>query len=200
MNSNLQLMQIGTILCFHDPHLDPLDVELQLKHFLSPRQRFMSPLRHLLSPLSRGLQLFLLWLILSVLPGIYPSSHQLWFLSALKLCNNIGRNEQFEVLTNTFATISKQKVPADFLFLAAIGMQMLHDAGRSNSIYLLAKALGTMRRDGSDSLLPTKRMPMGLIQYVVAFFMASSVQKVHYKPLFLCSPASSLFFPDHMPC
>ena len=87
-------------------------------------------------------------------------------------------NEQFDVLSDLFAAISMQEVPKDFLHLAAKGMQNLRNAGRSNSIYLLAKALGTMRKDGSDSLLPVKRMPMGLIEYAVAFFTASSVQKV----------------------
>ena len=75
-------------------------------------------------------------------------------------------NEQFAVLMESFAATSKLKVEADFLFLAASGMQNLCNAGRSNSIYLLAKALGTMRKDSSDSLLPV----MGLIEYIVSFF------------------------------
>ena len=54
-------------------------------------------------------------------------------------------------------------------------MQNLRDAECSNSIYLLAKALGTMHKDGSDSV---KRMPMGLIKYIVSFFTVSTVQKV----------------------
>ena len=45
-------------------------------------------------------------------------------------------------------------VPPDFLQLVASGMQHLHAAVRSNSIYLLAKALGTLRKDGSDSQIP----------------------------------------------
>ena len=69
-------------------------------------------------------------------------------------------------------------VPPDFLQLVASGMQHLHGAGRSNAIYLLAKALGTLRSDGSDSLMPAKRMPMGLIEYTINFFTTSSVQKV----------------------
>ena len=50
---------------------------------------------------------------------------------------------------------------------------------RSNVIYLLAKALGTMRPDQSDSLLPAKRMPMGLIEYSAKFFTASSTRQVY---------------------
>ena len=39
--------------------------------------------------------------------------------------------------------------------------------------YSLVKALGTMRPDNSDSLMPVKHMPMGLIEYTVNFFTAS---------------------------
>ena len=34
-------------------------------------------------------------------------------------------------------------------------------------VYALAIGLGTLRPDGSDSLIPTKRMPMGLLEYAV---------------------------------
>jgi hypothetical protein len=60
-------------------------------------------------------------------------------------------------------------------------MENLHRAGRSNVLYLLAKALGTTRPDGSDSLLPISRMPMGLLEYMVNFFTASSIQQVQYN-------------------
>ena len=70
-------------------------------------------------------------------------------------------------------------MPDDFLELVASGVQHLHQEKRTNVIYSLAKAVGTMRVDGSDSLLPAKRMPMGLIEYAVSFFTVSSVQKVY---------------------
>ena len=103
-------------------------------------------------------------------------------------------NEQLEVLSILFSNISAHNVPADFLGLTASGMQNLSDAGQSNIIYSLARGLGTRRRDDSDSLLPVKRMPMGLIEYAIAFFTASSVQKVkaiftarlHVLVLYLC--------------
>ena len=79
------------------------------------------------------------------------------------------------VLTTYFGV---SPVADDFLFLVAHGIQHLHQQKRSNVIYSLAKAVGTMRPDGSDSLLPVKRMPMGLIEYAVMFFTASSIQKV----------------------
>ena len=38
-------------------------------------------------------------------------------------------------------------------------------SGRSNVVYRLSMALGTKREDQTDSLLPSKRMPMGLIEH-----------------------------------
>ena len=91
--------------------------------------------------------------------------------------------EKLNALSQMFSAIVEsnfhvRNIPVDFLRLAAEGMQNLHTAGRSNTIYLLTKALGTKRADESDTLLPLKRMPMGLIEYTAAFFTASSVQKV----------------------
>lgn len=97
-------------------------------------------------------------------------------------------NEQLRVLTTLFSEVARLQysfptVAPDFLGLVASGMQRLFTEGRSNTLYLLARALGTLRSDGSDSLLPVKRMPMGLIEYTVAFFAASCEQKVR---LFHC--------------
>ena len=39
-------------------------------------------------------------------------------------------------------------------------------------------ALGTKRKDQTDSLLPSKRMPMGLIEHCVNFFCSSSIHEV----------------------
>jgi len=35
----------------------------------------------------------------------------------------------------------------------------------------MCQALGTMKPDQSDTLLPAKRMPMGLIEYMVKFLL-----------------------------
>ena len=93
-------------------------------------------------------------------------------------------DQQCALLSQLFATFLKQNTsiicpPGDFLELAVRGVMHLQQCGCSNVIYMLAKALGTMRPDQSDSLLPAKRMPMGLIEYVVLFFTASSTRQVH---------------------
>ena len=46
-------------------------------------------------------------------------------------------------------------------------VEHLKSCGRSNVLYNMAKAIGTMREDQGDSLLPAKRMPMGLIEHCV---------------------------------
>ena len=69
-------------------------------------------------------------------------------------------------------------IQTDFLRLAAAGMNNLHIAGRSNTLYLLAKAVRTMRADNTNTLLPVIRMPMGLVEYVAAFFSSTSYQQV----------------------
>ena len=64
-------------------------------------------------------------------------------------------------------------VPSDYLSLSIKAMRNLKAAGRLNVVYGLAKALGTKRDDQSDTLLPCKRMPMGLIEFCVQFFTSS---------------------------
>ncbi len=54
-------------------------------------------------------------------------------------------------------------VPEDFLSLTAKAMAQLKRSERSNVLYNLAKGIGTPRDDGSDSRLPTRHMPMGLV-------------------------------------
>jgi len=66
----------------------------------------------------------------------------------------------------------------NFIEYSVKGMLHLADCSRSNVIYLLAKSLGTLRPDNSDSLFPAKRMSMGLIEHCVNFFNAPTVQQV----------------------
>ena len=40
----------------------------------------------------------------------------------------------------------------------------------------MAKTIGTIREDGSDSRFPVKRMSMGLVEYIASFFAADNLQ------------------------
>ena len=94
----------------------------------------------------------------------------------------LDADHQLKVLSELFSSYlrhhSHVPPPHDLLRFIVLGMECLKNAGRSNVIYLLAKALGTNRPDGSGSLLPVSRMPMGLVEHIVTFFTASSVQQV----------------------
>ena len=101
------------------------------------------------------------------------------FSQCLKALQLLTLQKKLDTLSQVFSVIINKRVPCDFLALVCSGMENLQEARRSNIIYLLAKAVGTKRDDGSDTLLPTKRMPMGLLEYMVSFFTGSSINKVH---------------------
>ena len=69
-------------------------------------------------------------------------------------------------------------VPGDFLHLCAKAMKQLSSNGRSNVLYKLARGIGTFRKDGTDSCFPTKRMPMGLLEYMADFFSNVHLNRV----------------------
>ena len=92
-----------------------------------------------------------------------------------QLIKALPAHQQKAVLSNLFdlfvqASTTLAFVP-NFIEFTVNGMNHLKACGRSNVIYLLAKSLGTLRPDGSDSLLPARRMPMGLIEHCVNFLM-----------------------------
>lgn len=91
-------------------------------------------------------------------------------------------NVCIELLSKMFSSYCEKElnltVPIDFLTSAAIAMNRLASFNRSNVVYNLVKGIGTMRSDGSDSLFPVKRMPMGLLEYMSNFFAAENLQGV----------------------
>lgn len=70
--------------------------------------------------------------------------------------------------------------PSDFLALSISAASHLKTSGHPNVVYGLVKALGRMRPDGSDSRLPVKRMPMGLLEYIIGFYNADTISEVCY--------------------
>jgi len=98
------------------------------------------------------------------------------------LLNQLPEDVQLDFLSRLFSTVVKSRsqisVPDDFLVLAANGMTHLQRCGRNNVLYQLAKGLGMMREDKSDSRFPTKRMPMGLLEYATDFFASDNLQSV----------------------
>ena len=78
-------------------------------------------------------------------------------------------------LMQELAVKSSFDVPDGYISHSLAAMQRLQHAGRSNTLALLAKAFGATRSDGVESLMPIHRMPVGLIEYAVNFFISNTV-------------------------
>ena len=91
------------------------------------------------------------------------------------LFSQLQGGAQLQILSALFSAVIQQQlnisVPDDFIVLAAKAMERLQQSGRSNVLYKLAKGFGTMREDQSDSRFPTKKMPMGLVEYTADFLL-----------------------------
>ena len=93
------------------------------------------------------------------------------------------RSLQIQLITSLCQKYAEKEyditIPEDFLTLFLKASQHLKSCHRSNIVYGLAKALGTMRSDKSDSRLPAKRMPTRLLKYTIKFFNADNVLDVN---------------------
>ena len=109
--------------------------------------------------------------------------------SFLTLLNQLSGSDQLRMLSKLFTRIVsdhfKMSVPDDFLVLSAKAMDYLKCNYKSNVLYSLAKGIGTMREDETESRFPTKRMPMGLVEYAANFYAADNLQLVRVF-LFSC--------------
>ena len=88
---------------------------------------------------------------------------------------DLSPDEQLQIVSTLFTEYCTKhkdiKVPGDFLQLTLAAMENLKKAGRSNVVYQLSKAVGLTRADESDTLMPCRRMPMGLIEHCVNQFL-----------------------------
>ena len=66
----------------------------------------------------------------------------------------------------------------NFPHLSLKSMKTLQDLGKTNTIYNLSKVVGELRPDGSGTLIPLKRMPFGMVQYIIDFFASTNVMQV----------------------
>lgn len=89
--------------------------------------------------------------------------------------------KQLEVILDLFRSYALSQgvtVQRDFLKLFLDASLHLRKCNRTNVVYGMAKAVGTLRQNGNDSLLPAKRMLMGLVEHLVNFFTADNLSKV----------------------
>lgn len=93
-----------------------------------------------------------------------------------------GTRVELEALSVEFSQFCHEElgidIPDNFLVHAGAAMVQLGKSNRSNILYTLAKGIGSMREDQSDSQFPTKRMPLGLVEYMANFFAAESINQV----------------------
>lgn len=101
---------------------------------------------------------------------------------SMKPSTTTAHEIDLKVFSQEYASVCEEKlgiaVPGDFLVVAGTAMAHLAGNSRSNVLYSLAKGIGTMREDNSDSLFPVKRMPMGLVEYTANFFTAENLNQV----------------------
>ena len=89
----------------------------------------------------------------------------------------LPESQQPDVVCDLMQLLAPSSVtlPPEFIAQSLVSMQRLEQAGRSNILAGLAKALGTMRPNDQDSLMPISQMPVGLIEYAVNFFTSKKV-------------------------
>lgn len=109
------------------------------------------------------------------------------------VCNSVtfSLQTQEDLIARQFCMLASESygvhIHRNFIALSLRASKHLLECGRSNVLYGLAKALGRMRVDGSDSRLPAKRMPMGLLEHMVHFFNADSYSQVRICKFHMCT-------------
>lgn len=101
----------------------------------------------------------------------------------LSLLKSMSEAEQLNTVDELLSATVKMlhiniDLPKDFVSKAVAGMQHLQKCQRYNIIYGIAKGFGTMRPDGSDSVIPARRMPTGMLEYTAKFFVSPSLSRV----------------------
>jgi len=101
------------------------------------------------------------------------------------LFSKLPEDTQLQTLSRLFSSylVSSHdlQVPDDFLCHAANAMLQLRQNKRTNVLYNLAKGMGTLREDKTDSRFPIKRMPMGLVEYAASYFASDNLQEVMFQ-------------------
>lgn len=159
----------------------PKEAEIQLQAILdaecqiSPQSRGVSP-QPVPNTCNIGIQV-----VLEDLVPIYTAKGDLP-AQITTLLNQMELQVQLDKIGSIFSQIGAEhygiSVPPDFLALSLSAFRHLNTCDRSNVLYNIAKGIGKMRDDGTDSLLPTRRMPMGLLEHLANLLVADSLQQV----------------------
>lgn len=118
-------------------------------------------------------------------PGTSTQTEDNFVAQIVSMLDVLPESEQLQMIGQVLRElVLKMKleiyVPNDFVSLSVSAIQHLKVCERSNILYGLAKGFGTKRSDNSDSLIPAKRMPTGLLEYLTTFFTSSHLTQVMY--------------------
>ena len=95
--------------------------------------------------------------------------------------SQVKDEDQCSVLSLPYADLANSKhslkIPNHYLQLSMHAFKHLKENGRANVLYKFAKAIGEVRSDGSDTKLPCKQMPMGLLEHIANFLLLSLIRR-----------------------
>ena len=93
--------------------------------------------------------------------------------------SKVKDDEQSSVLSSLYSDlVATQCGMKIHLELSLHTFKHLKESCRANVLYKLAKAIGGVHSDGSDTKLPCKQMPMGLLEHIANFYTAEFNQQV----------------------
>ena len=99
-----------------------------------------------------------------------------WFKNASLKNSVLLLNKCFDICSKKIEITTNV---SNFPQLSLSEMKKLQDLDKSNTVYNLSKVISESRPDGSNSLMPLKRMPFGMIQFTVDFFASTNVNQVY---------------------
>lgn len=102
--------------------------------------------------------------------------------SLTKLLSRVCAFLPHDELYNRFASLAKssgiKSNASKFVSLSLEAMKNLQDAGKENLLLKFAQCVGVRRADGTDTLMPMGRMPLGLVEYQIKCFTCTNTQQV----------------------
>lgn len=98
-----------------------------------------------------------------------------WFKNASFQNSILVLNKCFDICSKKIGITTNV---SNFRQLSLCAVKKLQDLDKSNTVYNLSKVISESRPDGSDSLMPLRGMPFGMIQFIVDFFASTNVMQV----------------------
>lgn len=98
-----------------------------------------------------------------------------WFQNSRLEISVTALNKCFDIVSKKFGITTNV---LNFPQLSLYAMRKLQELEKSNTVYNLSKVISETRPGTSESLMPLKRMPFGMIQFAIDFFATTNVMQV----------------------